>query len=140
MFTIKKTFEFAGAHKLNLPYESKCQNLHGHGWWVTVHCRAEDEAVDKNNGMVVDFTEIKKAIHDVLDHTCLTNIYCQQCGNHVVQGSLPEINPTAENIARWICHQIPTCYKVKVQESSGNIATYIDDSFNYFKFNEKEVK
>ncbi|MCI8998821.1 MAG: hypothetical protein HFJ95_07500 [Muribaculaceae bacterium] len=38
-------------------------------------------------------------------------------------------NPTAENIARWICEQIPHCYRVDVQESEGNTASYtsIDD-------------
>ena len=38
-------------------------------------------------------------------------------------------NPTAENIAKWTCDQIPTCYKVTVQESDGNSATYIKDEF-----------
>ena len=36
-------------------------------------------------------------------------------------------NPTAENIAKWICDQIPECYKVSVQESEGNTATYTTD-------------
>ena len=36
-------------------------------------------------------------------------------------------NPTAENIARWVCEQIPTCFKVEVQESEGNIAIYEKD-------------
>ena len=31
-------------------------------------------------------------------------------------------NPTAENIAKWICNQIPQCFKVMVQESENNIA------------------
>jgi len=38
-----------------------------------------------------------------------------------------EINPTAENIAKWICDQIPNCYKVEVQESEGNTAIYIKE-------------
>ena len=36
-------------------------------------------------------------------------------------------NPTAENMAKWICDQIIPCYKVTVQESEGNIATYEED-------------
>ncbi len=31
------------------------------------------------------------------------------------------------NIARWICDQIPTCFKVEVQESESNIAVYEED-------------
>ena len=110
MFYIEKSMEISAAHKLNLSYESKCQNLHGHNWHVTIYCKAEELNQD---GMVCDFTHIKKAIHEKLDHQYLNDI-------------LP-FNPTAENMARWMCEQIPTCYKVSVQESDGNIATYEKD-------------
>lgn len=110
MFYIQKSMEISAAHKLNLSYESKCQNLHGHNWHVTIYCKAEELNKD---GMVCDFTHIKKAIHEKLDHQYLNDI-------------LP-FNPTAENMARWMCEQIPTCYKVSVQESDGNIATYEKD-------------
>ena len=110
MFYIQKSMEISAAHRLNLSYESKCQNLHGHNWHVTIYCKAEELNQD---GMVCDFTHIKKAIHEKLDHQYLNDI-------------LP-FNPTAENMARWMCEQIPTCYKVSVQESDGNIATYEKD-------------
>ena len=31
---------------------------------------------------------------------------------------------TTENMAKWICDNVKNCYKVTVQESEGNIATY----------------
>lgn len=107
MYYITKRMEIAGAHRLNLPYESKCANLHGHNWIITIHCKAKKLT---DYGMVVDFTHLKRAIHDKLDHQCLNDIL--------------DFNPTAENMAKWICDQIPTCWKVEVQESEGNIATY----------------
>ena len=110
MFYIQKSMEISAAHRLNLSYESKCQNLHGHNWHVTIYCKSKELNKD---GMVCDFTHIKKAIHEKLDHQYLNDI-------------LP-FNPTAENMARWMCEQIPTCYKVSVQESDGNIATYEKD-------------
>ena len=110
MYFVSKSMEISAAHKLNLSYESKCQNLHGHNWHVTIYCKAEELNKD---GMVCDFTHIKKAIHEKLDHQYLNDI-------------LP-FNPTAENMARWMCEQIPTCYKVSVQESDGNIAVYEKD-------------
>lgn len=110
MYTVVKRMEIAGAHRLKLDYESKCQNLHGHNWIVTVHCRAKELNA---NGMVVDFTHIKKQVQDKLDHKFL---------NEVV-----DFNPTAENIAKWICDQIPGCFKVTVKESEGNIACYERD-------------
>lgn len=103
--------EIAGSHKLNLDYESKCQNLHGHNWIVTVHLKGE---VLNHNGMLIDFTHIKKQIHDVLDHQHINDIV--------------EVNPTAENMSKWICDKLgEMCYKVEVQESEGNIATYERD-------------
>lgn len=110
MYFVSKSMEISAAHRLNLSYESKCQNLHGHNWHVTIYCKAEELNKD---GMVCDFTHIKKAIHEKLDHQYLNDI-------------LP-FNPTAENMARWMCEQIPTCYKVSVQESDGNIAIYEKD-------------
>lgn len=108
MFYIQKRMEISGAHQLKLPYESKCRQLHGHNWVIVCYLKSET----LEHGMVMDFTHIKRKIHDVLDHTYINEV-------------VPEINPTAENIAKWICDQLgEKCYKVEVQESEGNIATY----------------
>lgn len=110
MFIVKKRMEIAGAHRLNLNYESKCANLHGHNWIVTVWCKSQ--TLDAN-GMVIDFTHIKREVQDKLDHKFLNDVV--------------PFNPTAENIAKWVCEQIPNCYRVLVQESEGNVATYERD-------------
>ena len=108
MYYVSKRMEIAGAHRLSLDYESKCSNLHGHNWIVTVHCKSDE--LDQN-GMVVDFKHIKDKVHGKLDHAYL---------NEVV-----DFNPTAENIARWIAEQVgPKCYRVEVQESEGNVAEW----------------
>lgn len=110
MFIVKKRMEIAGAHRLNLNYESKCANLHGHNWIVIVWCKSK--TLD-DNGMVMDFTHIKREVQDKLDHKFLNDVV--------------PFNPTAENIAKWVCEQIPNCYRVSVQESEGNVATYERD-------------
>ncbi|MDE6311312.1 MAG: 6-carboxytetrahydropterin synthase QueD [Muribaculaceae bacterium] len=107
MYYVSKRLEISAAHCLELDYESKCTSLHGHNWIITVHCRAREL---NRNGMVTDFTDIKRIVTERLDHRCLND-------------TLP-FNPTAENIARWICENVENCYRVEVQESEGNMAAY----------------
>ena len=110
MYYISKRLEIAACHRLHLSYESKCANLHGHNWHVTVYCKAKELNED---GMVVDFKHIKQRIHDYLDHGFLNEL-------------LP-FNPTAENMAKWIVDTVPNCYRADVEESDNNIATYERD-------------
>lgn len=107
MYTVIKRMEVSASHRLCLSYRSKCENLHGHNWLITVYCRSRKLNAD---GMVADFGHIKQRVMERLDHRNLNEV-------------LP-FNPTAENIARWICDQIPTCFKVEVQESADNTAIY----------------
>lgn len=107
MYTIKKTLEVAASHNLKLDYESPCGNLHGHNWIITVWCRNEEL---NSNGMVIDFKKIKEIVHGTMDHKFLNDVF--------------DFNPTAENIAKWIFDNIPLCFRVDVEESSNNTATY----------------
>jgi len=112
MFWIHKKISISAAHKLKLPYESKCALIHGHNWNITVHLYGKQ----LRNGMVVDFTTLKKLISDKLDHQILNDILDQ---------------PTAENLAFYILNMINDnipedahCYKVEVEETDGSIAEY----------------
>lgn len=110
MYYVKKRMEISAAHNLKLSYLSKCSNIHGHNWIIEVYCKSN--TLDEN-GMVIDFTHIKERVQEHMDHKYLNDVF--------------DFNPTAENMAKWICDQIDTCYKVTVQESEGNVAMYIKE-------------
>ena len=108
MYRLTKTIEISAAHSLTLDYESKCTRMHGHNWLITVHLQGETL---NPNGMLMDFSEIKRLVKEPLDHHNLNEV-------------LP-FNPTAENIAKWVFDLLqPLCVRVDVQESRDNIASY----------------
>ena len=63
--------EISASHSLKLSYQSKCENLHGHNWIITIYCRSKELNED---GMVVDFTHIKEKVMSRLDHQNLNEV------------------------------------------------------------------
>ena len=86
LVTIFKVKEISVAHKLSLPYESKCNKLHGHNFkveiWVT--------GIVTSTGMVIDFNRLKDEVMKY-DHEYLNDFI--------------DI-PTAENLAVKLCEEI----------------------------------
>lgn len=90
MYEVTVETGFSGAHMLRA-YAGKCGNLHGHNWRVVV--TATSDRLDEV-GMALDFAALKaetEHVTDQVDHTYLNEIF-----------PFTEINPTAENIAKWI--------------------------------------
>ena len=90
MFELVVESRFAAAHQLR-GYQGKCENLHGHNWRVTVAVTAERL---NEQGLAIDFSDMRKALRDALDqleHTFLNDIF-----------PFTEINPSSENVAKWI--------------------------------------
>ncbi len=90
MYVIRVTDQFSSAHRL-LDYQGKCENMHGHNWKVEAAVRGDTL---QKNGLLVDFTILKRALKSVLDGL-----------DHATLNELPElrgVNPTSENLARFI--------------------------------------
>ncbi|UCE71551.1 MAG: 6-carboxytetrahydropterin synthase QueD [Nitrospiraceae bacterium] len=94
MFELMIETQFSSAHQLR-GYKGKCEALHGHNWRVQVTV-----ASDKLNdiGIVVDFHDLRSVTNEVihsLDHAFLNDVF-----------PFTEINPSSENIAKWIYESI----------------------------------
>ena len=79
MYTVIKRMEVSAAHSLKLSYRSKCENLHGHNWIITVYCRSKELNAD---GMVVDFSHIKQVVKEQLDHHNLNAVLQSHSREH----------------------------------------------------------
>lgn len=83
---LKREFSFDAAHYLP-DYHGKCERLHGHTYRAALFV----EGVPDEEGMVMDFVELKESIRErvlsKLDHACLNDIIKR---------------PSAEYIALWI--------------------------------------
>lgn len=94
MFEIKVEEEFEAAHRI-VDYPGKCNRLHGHNWKVEM--KISGSSLDEL-GMLIDFKAAKamlKEAVDSLDHRFLNELE-----------PFSATNPTAENIARHIYHEI----------------------------------
>ena len=94
MYQVIVEQHFDAAHFLR-DYQGKCEALHGHRYRVLVRVKAA--RVD-DIGLSYDFTVLKRQLADILarfDHTCLNDV-----------PPFNEINPSAENIASTIYHDI----------------------------------
>jgi 6-pyruvoyltetrahydropterin/6-carboxytetrahydropterin synthase len=105
MFSVSREIEFCYGHRL-LNYAGKCRHLHGHNGRVMI--TFETAALDEQ-GMVLDFSEIKRVVNrwidDHLDHRMILQrtdpavSVLQNLGEPLF---LMEVSPTAENIAKLI--------------------------------------
>ena len=105
MYYVCKRMEIAGCHRLELSYPSKCSQLHGHNWIVTVYCKARELNAD---GMVCDFTHIKERIHTFLDHGNSHELpYRKAKGTQLSTYAPEKIMPPCKNrnLKRLINHQ-----------------------------------
>jgi len=94
MYTVSVQAHYDSAHFLR-HYEGKCEKLHGHRY--VVEAALATEQLDKA-GIAFDFVIVKRELRALADHLDHENI-----------NELPpfdEINPSAENQARWFWDQL----------------------------------
>ena len=121
MFEVMIERNFSSAHQLR-GYKGKCENLHGHNYKIEIYARGRE--LD-NIGLLVDFVELKRAADEVVLYLDHKNI------NELPPFDI-ELNPSAENLARYILERIASTvgdervqiYKVRCFETPTSVATY----------------
>lgn len=112
---------FSSAHQLR-GYKGKCENLHGHNYKIEIFAKGAEL---NNIGLLIDFVDLKRAADEVTTYLDHRNI-----------NELPpfdeELNPSAENLARFILEYIASrvdddrvkVYKVRCYETPTSVATF----------------
>jgi 6-pyruvoyltetrahydropterin/6-carboxytetrahydropterin synthase len=85
---------FSAAHQIK-GHKGSCKRLHGHNWKVQVEVGAENLS---DIGIAIDFqklTDLTRLVLNKFDHQYINEV-----------PPFEELNPTAENLARYIYEQI----------------------------------
>ena len=105
---VTKEFSFEMAHAL-WNYDGPCRNVHGHSYrlYVTLSGIPADDPGNPKNGMVIDFTDLKKIVKkeivNIFDHAVVVSksfdkekmdMFTRLFGNTV----LVDYQPTCENL------------------------------------------
>lgn len=94
MYKLSALLNFSSAHYLS-DYDGYCARLHGHNWKVQVDVTAN---MLGDNGMAMDFKDLNEIAWEVIgkfDHQVINEVK-----------PFDEINPTAENLARYFYDEI----------------------------------
>ena len=101
MFEVTIEETFAAGHALR-NYRGKSENVHGPNY----RCQVTMEGAELDEiGLLVDFVELKRVVHGVLDRL-----------DHQWLNEFPPfdvLNPSAENMARYIYQQVAEGLKVR---------------------------
>lgn len=121
-FELNKDMQFAAAHYIDHESAGKCQNVHGHTYFANVTI-VGNELMD--NGFLINFQELKKAVHGKYDHTMM---------NEHDEFKYDQIEPSTENVAKAIYQTLkqellkydnnPQVLQVIVRETPTSYVTY----------------
>ena len=136
MFTLRTSAAFDSAHFL-AGYNGKCANIHGHRWTVEVCVGGELITEGEKRGMVIDFGDLKKAVHSMADSFDHTLIYEAGSLKPTTLAALKDegfsltelpFRPTAENLAKHFAGLLKDkgldVVSVTVYETPDNCAVY----------------
>jgi len=137
MFILRAEQSFDSAHFLS-GYSGKCSNIHGHRWRVVAEIKS-DKLIDggQQDGMVVDFGDLKKDLKEIVDfHDHALIIQKDTMRKETLKCLLEDeytviqvnFRPTAENFSYYFYNLVKNkgheVKRVSVYETPTNCAIY----------------
>ncbi len=135
---VSKTFDFESAHALD-GYDGKCKDIHGHSYHliVTVIGTPIGDANHIKQGMVIDFSDLKKIVKDNIvdrfDHALIlkTDSRFRGIENKMQKVIYTEYQPTCENMVIDFAHTIApllpatvSLHNLKLRETGNSYAEW----------------
>lgn len=112
-FTIGKEFHWEMGHRLPF-HDGGCRNVHGHSYQM----RVELSGLADENGMVVDYFDMKSIIQpivDQLDHSFLCDTHDEPMveffKTNPMKVNYVDFPSTAENLAKFVLDSIAPLFK-----------------------------
>ncbi|PZD94428.1 6-carboxytetrahydropterin synthase QueD [Paenibacillus sambharensis] len=124
-FELNKDFHFAAAHYVPAEAAGKCRQVHGHTYFVNITVAGDD--LD-DTGFLVNFSLLKKLVHDRFDHTLLND------DSEQFDDTVPSRFPTTEVVAKTVAELVqqqldtqpnrPRCVQVFLRETPTSYVVY----------------
>lgn len=124
-FELNKDFHFAAAHYIPDEKAGKCQQVHGHTYFINI--TVAGDKLD-SSGFLVNFSELKQLVHNQFDHTMLNDHTDYFDPRH--SDKFPTTEVVAKTIASIVQDYLdqkdhkPKCVQVFVRETPTSYVIY----------------
>lgn len=124
-FELNKDFNFSAAHYIPSDDAGKCMRTHGHTYFVNLTIGGD---VLDHNGFLVNFSELKKLVHDQFDHHLLNEL-----------PQFKDKSPSTEIVAQTIYEMVQTSLNERVNQPQC-LQVYVRETpTSYVIFRPKEL-
>lgn len=119
-FELNKDFNFSAAHYIPSEDAGKCMRTHGHTYFINITIAGD--TLD-HNGFLVNFSDLKKLIHDQFDHYFLNDLT-------PFKGKSPSTEIVAQTIYNMVQDYLsdrdnqPQCVQVYLRETPTSYVVY----------------
>lgn len=138
---VTKKFSFDMAHALD-GYDGPCKNIHGHTYTLSVTLKGQviNEIGNPKNGMVLDFSVLKKIVTETIlahyDHALVLNENASYSKSEVISNEFEKVilapyQPTCENLLLHFVEILQAYFKdaiqlavVQLEETPSSYATW----------------